>query len=215
MMKRNYRLVFTTILLAVSIAGKAQFYQDIKGNAIKENTSADVEGSPYLSKDWADGSVTVDKGVYKDLKLKYDLKDDAVIFAGKDNAPMNFSDPVKRFSLNGRVFANGFPVVGPQGKNAYYEVLSDGKTKLLKHYVKHIQESKTYGSAAVNREYVQTETYFVFNDGKMIPAKADRKTLLDIFADKTAQLDAYAKANKINFKKDTDLGKLVDYYNSL
>lgn len=214
-MKNFARLVFTTILFAAVSTAKAQFYQDVKGTAIKENSSGDIEGSPYLTDTWADGWVVVDKGTYNNLKLKYDLKDDVLIFAGKDNTPMSFAETVKEFNIDGRSFASGFPPAGPLLKNAFYEVLADGNVKLLKHYAKRVQETKTYGAAAVNREYSLTETYFILKDGKMIPVKPDKRSLLEALNDKTAQLDAYLKTNKVNFKNDAALGKLVDYYNTL
>lgn len=214
-MTKNHRLIFTTVLLTISITCKAQFYPDLMGRVNKENISADVEGSPYLIKDWADGSVTIEKGVYKSLKLKYNINNDEVVFLGKDNAVMNVVDPVKKFSIGDRNFVAGFPAVSQLTKTAFYEVLSDGKATLLKHYTALIQETRSYGSAAVNRQYAQSESYFVFINGKMIVAKPDRKAILEILADKATELDTYAKANKLNFKKDADLGKLVDYYNSL
>lgn len=213
-MKNFTRLVFTTILLATISIAKAQFYQDVKGTAIKENSS-DIEGSPYLIDAWADGSVTIEKGTYSNLKLKYDLKDDAVIFSGKDNSPMGFAETVKSFSLNGRNFASGFPAAGLLLKTSFYEVLSNGNVKLLKHYTKRVQETKTYGSAAVNREYSLSESYFILKDGKMISVKADKKALFEVLGDKASQLDVYTKSNKVNFKNDAALGKLVDYYNTL
>ncbi|MES2275570.1 MAG: hypothetical protein V4592_06085 [Bacteroidota bacterium] len=208
-------LVLTIALLTGGIAAKAQFYQDIQGNAIKENKSADTEGSPYLLDNWTAGSATVEKGRYDNIKLKYDIKNDQLIFAGKDDVPMGFADPVKKFSINNRNFANGFPAIGAQGKDSYYEVLSDGKVKLLKHYAKHIEENKTYGSAAVTREYTGIETYYVFKDDKMSAIKPDRKNISDLTADKAAQIDTYLKTNKVNFKNDASLGQLFDYYNGL
>lgn len=206
---------FLIIALLITASARAQsYYSDIQGKALKEARADDAEGSPYLLDGWATGSATISKGTYDNMKLKYDLKNDAPVFASKDNAPMNFAEPVKRFTINNRTFANGFPAIGAQMKDSYYEVLSDGKTKLLKHLAKHIEETKTYGAATANREYVATEAYYVFKNDKMSAIKPDKKAVLALMADKAAQIDDYLKANKVNFKNDADLGKLFDKYNS-
>jgi uncharacterized spore protein YtfJ len=214
-MKSFIRLVLTIGLFTASITAKAQFYQDIQGKAIKENKDEGVDGSPYMADSWAVGSASVEKGTYNNIKLKYDLKNDIPVFAGKDDAPMNFADPVKTFTINHKTFANGFPAIGAQGKNSYYEVISAGKVKLLKHYAKRIQENKTYGTNATTREYIATEAYYVLKNDQINLLKPDKKAILEIMADKAAQIDSYLKTNKVNFKNDESLKQLFDYYNGL
>jgi hypothetical protein len=213
-MKSFIRLVLTIGLFTASITAKAQYYQDLQGKAIKENRE-EVQGSPYITDNWAVGSASVEKGTYNNIKLKYDVKNDVPIFAGKDDLPMNFADPVKTFTINNKTFSNGFPSIAAQNKNSYYEVISDGKTKLLKHYTKRIQENKTYGTNAITKEYVTTEAYYVLKDDKISLLKPDKKAVLEITADKAAQIDNYIKTNKVNFKNDASLGQLFDYYNGL
>jgi hypothetical protein len=213
---KNFVRSFLTIALFATFSAKAQnYYSDIQGVALKESKADDAEGSPYLSDNWGTGSATIAKGTYDNMKLKYDLKNDVPVFASKDNVAMRFAVPVKRFTINNMVFANGFPAIGAQMKDSYYEVLSDGKTKLLKHRAKHIEETKTYGSATASREYVAIEAYYVFKNDKMSQIKPDKKAVMALMADKAAQIDDYLKANIVNFKNDADLGKLFDKYNSL
>ncbi|GAB3909871.1 hypothetical protein [Mucilaginibacter boryungensis] len=205
-----------TIALFVSVTAKAQnYYSDIQGNVLKENRADEAEGSPYLKDTWGIGSATIAKGTYDNMKLKYDLKNDVVVFASKDNVPMSFAEPVTRFIIDGMKFASGFPAIGAQVKDSYYQVLSDGKTKLLKHLAKHIEETKTYGSATANRTYVATATYYVFKDDKMSAIKPDKKAVMAVMADKAGQMEDYLKNNKVNFKNDADLSQLFDKYNSL
>ncbi len=213
---KNFVRSIVFIFLFPAVSANAQtYYSDIQGKAIKETRAEDATGSPYLTDSWATGSATIAKGTYNNMKLKYDLKNDVPVFASKDNVAMSFAEPVNRFTINTMTFANGFPAIGAQMKDSYYEILSDGKIKLLKHLAKHIEETKTYGSATANREYVTTEAYYVFKNDKMSAIKPDKKAVLGLMTDKAAQIDDYLKANKVNFKSDADLGKLFDKYNSL
>jgi hypothetical protein len=214
-MKAYVKTLLTLFFITAGYTAKAQVYQDLAGTPVKESKPADVEGSPYLSDTWTEGTVTTAKGTYKNVRLKYDMSSDQVVFASKNDDALAFADPVKEFTLTDEIFTNGFPPIGAQDKKSYYQVLAEGKIALLKRRAKHIQETKTYGSASVNREFVTINSYFVFKDNKIDVIKPDKKTIMALMTDKAEQMDAWVKANKVSFKSDEDLGKLFEYYNTL
>jgi hypothetical protein len=47
----------------------------------------------------------------------------------------------------------------------------------------------------------------------LIPVKKDKKSFLSVLADKQVQIEKYADENKLSFKNEEDLSKIINYYN--
>lgn len=198
--------------------------QDADGKAVNTAAVQDVTGSSDYKMDWADGAITRKSGKqYNNLKLKYDAYDDVVLFQDSNGNPLApvFAD-VNGFTLKGMsdnqsdmVFANGFPAVDNQTPASFYVVLSNGKTKLLKHILKTVKETQGFGDGTVTKNFESQQVYYVLKNGSMTKIKPEEKDVTAALSDKSAQVTAYAKENKLGFKKDEDLGKIFDYYNTL
>jgi hypothetical protein len=119
------------------------------------------------------------------------------------------------FTINHMVFANGFPPVDTQTIAAFYQVLADGKIKLLKYSKKVIEERQTYGATATEKSYRKMQSYYIFKDGKMVKVRADKKSLLAALPDHSAQLESYIKDNNVNLKDDMAIAQVIVYYNTL
>lgn len=222
---RTLAALTVMMLLSLPFYGMAQeTIQDADGKAVVTTATEDVTGSSDYKLDWADGSLTRKDGKeYANLKLKYDAYDDLVIFQNSKGSPVTpvFAD-VTSFTIKGisdnktdLVFANGFPAVDTQTPASYYIVLSNGKTKLLKHVWKNIRETQGIGDGTVVKSFADDKAYYIFKNGAMTKVKPDEKEITAALSDKAPQLTAYAKTNKLGFKSDEDLGKIFDYYNTL
>jgi hypothetical protein len=111
------------------------------------------------------------------------------------------------------VFEKGFQPVGNLNENNFYQVLTEGKAKLLLD-TKFVTETKqVYGTGAVTTTDKILNYYGVI-DGKILNlSNADQ--LLTLMADKKEEINAYLKKEKVKFKKQADLEKLFNYYNQL
>lgn len=209
-------------ILLVVLAGysqhlKAQYYLTNEGRPIRQYITdlGNVDGTIFLNKEWALSSITSARDtIYKNVRLKYDVYHDKPLFALAGDEMMEFKEPIKEFTINEMLFANGFPVVDTLGRQSYYQVLGSGKTKLLKHLCKRIQESKGYNSPPSLR-FIDSEGWYLFKDGQMIAVKPDKKAILTALGNKTNELNEYLSSHKVNFKKDTDLETFIAYYNRL
>lgn len=181
-----------------------------------------INGSPYLFENWALGNIkTVDNAIRKDVQLKYDEIEDAIIAKGSDDKLFAFSVPVLEFTINDaktnamRTFRSGFVATKANSERSFFEVLEDGKVKLLRKNHKLISESKDY-SGAINRSVSEGVKYYLVNkDNSPVVVKLDQKSINAILTDKEAQLIEYTKANKLNLKNQADAAKLIAYYNTL
>lgn len=209
-------------LLALASTVKAQFklYTDYKPVKLIDYTN--MEGTPYLYEDWQTGNVTLTNGVSnkEPMMLKLNMVNDVVSFKDKETGQeLEFVEPVQEFSLNvgtsTRHFKSGFKNIDGIAPTAFLEVLSDGKAQLLKRNNKIVFEQQPIGSATKERTFIEKTKYYLVIDGKATVVKTDKKSVLAALGDRHDQLEEYIKTNKVNFKDDAQLGKLVDYYNSL
>lgn len=221
---KSYKL-FLILLLCVAVKSiSAQGLQTTAGGIpVQDRNLSDVKGSQFIFDDWAKGNVKLkDDKVYNNLDLKYSDYDDAVYFKSSSGEMQAFSVPVADFTISYtegnnnflRHFKNGYQVMGYE-VNAYFETLNDGKTQFLKKTKKKIEEVNTYGSTTGNKSFNTSTRYFIFNNGKVVNVKKDKKSILEALGDKQTELETYAKANNLNFKNEADIAKLVTYYNTI
>jgi len=218
----NYALA---VLLFFSINAKAQQVDFYRAELSHDGIPAkykDVTGSPYLFENWALGSAkTVDNATKKDIELKYDEIEDILIMKGAENKLMIFPAQVAEFTINDsktnstRTFKSGFNATKSTTDQSFFEVIADGKVKLLRKNHKVISESKSY-SGAVNRSVSDgVKYYLVTADNTPVAVKLDVKSIGALLPGKETVLAEYVKANKLNIKNHEDAAKLIAYYNTL
>lgn len=209
--------ITTLFLITICFSSNAQQYiQDIQGNVLTEQSKTDVIGSPFLKNEFTNGNVVLTNGnKYENVPLKYDVSKDELYFKNpKDESMLSFVIPVKSFELEGRTYLNGFPVTDNFNQNSYYELIFNGNIKLLIKNYKAIIENKNYNSAVTEKRFEDFKAYYMLKEGKMIRFKPSKKDLLETFNDKSAEIDAFLKKEKIDLKSNDDLAKVFEYYSS-
>jgi hypothetical protein len=224
---KKYNLYFLIVFLLVSgFSAKAQYLSDYSGRPYFLKTYSEIQGSPLLSDSWVTGTVTFAGGKTATAILNYNLYGDELLFKNpKDSAVLAFVDPVKSFSLKDAAiegsditdpsFSSGFPADDDQTTKTFYQVVGDGKIKLLKCYKKRVVESKDFSSQITTKSFLDASAYYLFIDNKMAKVKPNQKVIIAAMNDKAAQVQDYIKKNSVNFKSDVALAKLFGYYNSL
>ena len=215
-MKRKVTVIIALFILTGTkiFAQNGTVLTNVEGTNVKE-TDPDVQGTPYLFDDWMPGSAISETGnTYANMKLKYDIRFNQVIFLSNDDKPLIFSQPLNSFVINNMRFTKGFTPVDLQTSSTFYQVLADGKVKLLKYFRKVVEERQAYG-APTEKKYRQSQYYYIARDNQMISVKPDKKTILAALPGHGDQLEAYIKDHHINFKDDASSAQLVTYYNTL
>lgn len=217
---------FLASLLSVSICTvQAQFKisQDIVGTPIATKPEKTFVGTEYLYDNFIKGHVLqADEKYFNNMDLNYDVMSDRLVFL-REGQEMAFKELIKEFQLIKpktlpvylEVFRNGFPSYGTYTEKSYYMVLNTGKTIALKKPVKAIVEVTPYGSARSQKTVVNSELYFIYNNGQMVKVKKDKKSLLNALSDKKEPLTKFIDDKKLSFKSDEDIQILLEYYNSL
>lgn len=210
---------FRKILIIIGLAcGSANAQIALSGDLIggtpmTGQSYLNVKGNPYLLENWEKGSVTVASGKkFENLDLKFDQVINQVIFQDVDGSMKAFSQPVVAFTIgkdvNEHLFMRGLDGV-------FYEQLANGKVILWKKNHKTIIDEKPYGSATIQRNVLNNNTYYVGEIAQLTKIKNDKKSILELLSDKAADVEAYLKKEKLNTKTESDLVKVVMYYNGL
>jgi hypothetical protein len=94
----------------------------------------------------------------------------------------------------------------------FYDLLSDGNSRLLVKRRKIIKETIT--SNELHREFIHKNYYFIEKDGVYNPVK-NKRSALKVLSDQKKEIRQYLKKNKIKFRKNRELAlvSMVAYYN--
>jgi len=152
-------------------------------------------------------------------KLRLDLQENKLYFL-KDGQEMEVTDPVKMvlFRLpddNNSIatFGKGYPAIGNQGENNFYQVLVSGKASLLMDTKFKESERLVLGSGTVNNTD-KLLSYYGYSGYKMVLLnKMDNLT--DLFSDKAKEIREFISHENIKIKKPADLEKVFEFYNGL
>lgn len=184
----------------------------------------DVKGSPLLYDFWTRAEVTFTDGTLATNQyIKYDQISGLVYYKTKDNKEQKFEKPVRQFVIKdlinneeiSRIFRNGFSRVDEDtNPTTYFEVIADGKIKLIKYLVKKIVEERGAGSINVSKQIQQTSRYYI-GDTSFTRVKKDKKAILELLPDHQKEINSFIATEKISFKSEEDLSRLITYYNSL
>ncbi|WP_276499604.1 hypothetical protein [Pontibacter litorisediminis] len=228
MVKLLFKITVVVLITVFSgtevLAQYIQVPKDIQGRRLRVKDHSALKGSPYLYDAWSNGLVKLMNGLEFEGQIMYDQLEDQVVFNGGDGEPQEFVDPVYEFTIRekgddkangGKKFRKGYPVVDGGDKSTFYEILAEGNVTLLKRTKKTIVEQVPYGSSVKEQHVKSVETYFIATPTEITKIKNSKKGFLEAFGSQSSELEAYAKKNRIDFKTDLDLAKLVTYYNSL
>ena len=223
---KKYKLYCVFVLLLLCVKAKAQYLSDYTGRPYYLKTNDGIQGSALLTDNWLNGTVYFVNGKIANAILNYNIYGDELLFKSpRDSSVQAFVDPVKGFSIKGIAldesdqtdmnFSSGFPAVDDQTPKTFYQVVGDGKVKLLRYYKKKVLESTGFASQVTTKTFTLANSYYIFVNNQMTKIRPSQKTILAAMSDKGDKMQEYIKTNKVNFKSDAALAKLFSYYNSL
>ena len=217
---------FAQMVSTSRTAGSGASYNvyDISGRPFKNSDYLDVAGTPFLNEAWKPAELDLGTGKKMvGVMIKINAYSNEVHFLTENNeeftTPSGLIKEIK-FSDSSRqppvvtLYQCGFPAVDDQKPESFYEVISSGKTSLLKSVAKKLEERKNDLSGERSRLFETYETLYVFQNGAMKRLKKDKSSVLELMTDQKEKMDAFVATQKINFKNAESLKKVFDYYNS-
>ncbi|MEN8250388.1 MAG: hypothetical protein ABFS32_15750 [Bacteroidota bacterium] len=204
-------------------------YASSKGNDLMAfEAYAGIKGTPFLVDTWSIGSIVLKNGdVFDNLRLKYDMNEDNVLVWDKTDKKIfpsrnitksfNFTDStgVSHFFINISEKEYKFEIGIDFG---FFELLYNGKTKLLAKRKKYLHHVEPKGGYSDNKSYDEFRSespkyYWVDNKGKLFELKKGKKNILNLLKD-DGSLEAYIKKEKIKLNKEQDIVQLIQHYDT-
>ncbi len=180
-------------------------------------------GHPFLYEEWTLGSVKTSLYSYHSLSLRYDIFQDALVFA----ANLAFQkiiwinpDQVLSFSLNGRTFVflgRGEEIEAMEAVRlspGYFELLYEGKTQLIAKRLKSI--SSVQNDIHNDGKFYEKSLRYMISNHQFFPVKKN-KDLFRFIDHHQEEITRYLKDKKIRVGKipDAQFVDLISYYDSL
>ena len=197
---------------------------DVNGRPF-ESKYIDVAGTPYFTEHYKIAGIQLREGKrFPNVRTRIDLLAQETHFLSSNGVEGYISaGMVKEVSYADTTpagivfykFQTGFPAVDRQTENNFYQILAEGKCGLLKSITKSISERKNELSGEVVKEFETTENYYLFTKGIIKRIKKDKDFFIAELSDKQNQVIQFIQSNKLNFKNNDHLVKLLTYYNSL
>jgi hypothetical protein len=185
---------------------------------VKFDMYAGIEESPFLTDKWAYARIKLfDDRVFDSILIKLNLFENKVHFKDKDEKERVVAVKVKEIEIrdqssdfNKIVFVSGYG----KDPNIFYQVISDGK-KLG--YIKEmkiiITEHKVFNAPVQKKFEIQQGRLCLYAKGVLYEESKNCSSLLSAFGS-DSKIISFISSNDIKCKKEKDLKKLVDYYNS-
>jgi hypothetical protein len=163
---------------------------------------ATPESAFYPGQIWQTGSVQYEDAWYHDVPIMYDAFKDEVLVRHPTLIPVKLvSERVAQFSLGDKKFIRvdgkqaGMPATG------FYELLVDGKMRILVQHQKKMEE--TFANMSVERNFVLHNSYYAIKDGKSYLVKK-QGTLLDLMGNERQEISRVLRQQDLKFKSNRE-----------
>jgi hypothetical protein len=180
-----------------------------------DSRAKDIKGSLKVFEEFLPGGIVMNNGQeFEFSRMNYDGFYDAIIVVRKKQEQVVTTMMVKSFYIVDVTDTLYFDrLLRNDNRMGYYQRLTEGKNvKLYKKLFttfQHATYTGAYSTGNTQAELIPEFSYYV-QDGNMRPKEfKNKKELFELFPAHKEKLQAYIKANKVDFKKDNDVIGLI------
>jgi hypothetical protein len=205
-----------------SAAPNNTFLQTMQGEPItQKNATVYTDGTPFYNSSWLNATIiTADGQAHKDILVRMNLLEGNVHYKDASGMEMVNISPIKEVILTdvgGRpvtfVHSSSIPT-NELGDTWLQQLSKQGPVRIFKHVKKEVKEMKAYGSATIEMFVTDEKRYYLLSDKNLQKVKK-LKDITEVLSAKGGELTRYIREQSLKEKTESDMGRLVDYYNSL
>jgi hypothetical protein len=181
------------------------------------------ESNIFFIDTWNEGSLFINinaKGLSVP-QLKYNISEDKIIMRNEQGVFEFPKGSILSFTLksNGKeyTFISGLDGIEKYSATSFFLVNYDSKKiKLLTKHFTILQNlgSNNYGSTTQEYTYSKDKELYIYKDNKGILVKRNKKSILEVLGGDKKIWEDYIKANKLDMKKEEDIARLIQFYDS-
>lgn len=202
-----------------------------------DNRTSEIQGSFYLDPEWSVATVrfyprtiSTPKGIIKldsvsDVQMRILLQGNDVEFNTQEGIKVisgtlirSFTTKKQDFWVKNYISTLEFKDESEKVKAGFFEILADGKVKLLEYSKLKIQQPDYVAALNVGSKdtKINIDKILYIAKGKEVTKfSTGKKDLYELMADKKPEIEKFVKDNKLNLKDRIDLAKVFQYYNTL
>jgi hypothetical protein len=196
-----------------------QYMKTSENYQLKIDEKNVVKGSPYLTEEFKNSTLHLNKIWYEDIDLRYDIHYDC--FEVKFKTGIQVIDPVKNnmdtVKYNGEVFVRKVQESGKNIKVAYMTLVEDSNSySLYKQYKINVNSATTPTgySEAKPAEFKRTLPWYYISNSEKLMAVKGLKSIAEVFNTDTKSVKNYLKKNKYKLSNENDLREVVLFFSS-
>lgn len=187
--------------------------------------SVPVNGNPYLEEDFLPGILELNDGSKSDeVPLRYNIANDAFeVVQNTDTLSLNQPYKLKKIIYDNKtfIFNPSLRSDAERKYNGFFELKVDGKLSL---YIKRNKDlmldsftSNYQGGSGTKEYYYVDKVSYVgkFPDSSGFLIKSKKSFLNQFKGSQKSEVKSFIKKNKIKFKDQDDIVKVVEFVNSI
>lgn len=188
---------------------------------INNNKTKSLNGDFYLD-EWKAGSIFFSESPepLTAYKLRYFVYGEVfhLLSEKNDTLLLKKSHLIDSIIINDKKYIQRSYIVNNKIKQSYFEELSNGKMNLLKKhsnvFVKNNDRTATgYDTRKPDTYKIESTLYYQYPDKIALQLPTKRKKIIQLLHDD--RLMEFLQSHKLNIRKEKDLIKLFNYYNTL
>ncbi len=204
----------TESLLDFNLSKLNGSFQFIDNNLLKKTENSNIKGSFYLYKNWKNKSsiITRNNKKYDLPNINFDLDIEKFISKTSKDSVFIYTD-LKEIKISDNKFI--------KIENKYFEILIDKPSKIsfFKNYSGKLKKAvlnKMTNQQLRPAEYVKLIKYFTLKNNQLSEVKLSKKNILKTIDPKNQkEIKKYIKDNKLSYKKEKDVLKILIHNNKL
>lgn len=184
-------------------------------SGIKSSTYNEIEGSPFMNKEYGLGKVFTKEGVFDKVKMKYDIYADGFLFdLNGTELYLEASEYVQKVVLDNQVFViSAIPNV--KKKAGFVIQLDSSKVSLYAKkniYFRDAEPAKAIEARPTQAAFLpRANKYFIKIGSSPLVLIEKIKDIYGLFPSEEEALKKYIKTEDLNFKTESDLIKIVRF----
>ena len=178
----------------------------------------ETSGSKFLAKKWNNQGVirTLRKKQIVVSNINYEVEAGAFALQAKESIYLLDGSKYGEIIFNGRSFKNLYNPISKSTR--FLEVIAENdEFTLVKDYYLDIRETEAtpgYGQKAT-KTYVKKSRYYIMTGERFEEFKLKKSSVLELLSNNSSAVSDYVKSNKLSYKKDDDLKKMIAFHQTL
>ena len=183
------------------------------------NPAREIDGSIHLFDNWENTAIIHTNDAQRFMLRNINLNLKRNTFESKISKDSLFTfnfNNIEKFVINNKVYKNYYW----DDDNKVYQVIYDGDDfQILKGYKLEFVEGSA--NPMLNRardKYIQKEYYYLREEGRIKYFNLKKGRILKLLKgqeDKARKAEAYAKNNRLSFKRELDVQKILEYSDNI